>query len=61
MHDFAYVGCNALCIFLSIDRFRVAPLFSRVTAALTGPQSGPDIKGMFENFIRDVYSARQRK
>jgi hypothetical protein len=32
-----------------------------VTAALTGAQSGPDIKAMFENFTREVYTVNQRK
>jgi hypothetical protein len=38
-----------------------APLFSRVSAALTGPNSAPDIKGMFENFIREIHTIQQRK
>eukprot|EP01038_Epipyxis_sp_PR26KG_P009218 gene9218-12429_t len=45
----------------SNERFRPPPLFSRVTAALTGPQSGPDIKGMFDNFLREVYMIKSRK
>ena len=38
-----------------------APLFSRVTAALTTPQSGQDIRGMFENFVKEIHSMKSRK
>ena len=34
------------------ERFRPPPLFSKVTAALTTPQSGGDIKAMFQDFIK---------
>ena len=46
------------------DKFRPPPLFSRVTAALTTAQSGPDIKGMFESFLKEsrlASSASRRK
>eukprot|EP00596_Hydrurales_sp_CCMP1899_P009562 CAMPEP_0119042944 /NCGR_PEP_ID=MMETSP1177-20130426/16293_1 /TAXON_ID=2985 /ORGANISM="Ochromonas sp, Strain CCMP1899" /LENGTH=166 /DNA_ID=CAMNT_0007010069 /DNA_START=99 /DNA_END=597 /DNA_ORIENTATION=+ len=46
---------------ISNERFRPPPLFSRVTAALTTPQSGQDIKQMFENFVKDIHSMKQRK
>jgi hypothetical protein len=39
----------------------VAPLFSRVTAALTTDQSGQDMKTMLENLLRDVYQQKARK
>mmetsp|Transcript_8436 Transcript_8436/g.13994 ORF Transcript_8436/g.13994 Transcript_8436/m.13994 type:complete len:171 (-) Transcript_8436:186-698(-) len=45
----------------SNEKFKPPPLFSRVSAALTGPNSGPDIKSMFENFVREVHSVQQRK
>jgi hypothetical protein len=38
-----------------------APLFSRVTAALTTPQSGQDIRGMFENFVKEIHTMKHRK
>ena len=38
-----------------------APLFSRVNAALTGPQSGADVKSMFENFLNELFTLKQRK
>ncbi len=38
-----------------------APLFSRVSASVTSPQSGPDMKLKFENFIKDLSSSRYRK
>ena len=41
--------------------YYLAPLFSRVTAALTTPQSGQDIKGMFENFVKEIHSMKSRK
>jgi len=36
--------------------YLIAPLFQKVSAALTGPDSGPDIKSMYENFVREVYA-----
>ena len=46
---------------LTLHHLYTAPLFSRVTAALTTPQSGSDIKGMFENFVREINNMKQRK
>ena len=45
----------------STDKFKPPPLFSRVTAAMTTVQSGPDIKGMFESFVKEIYSLKARK
>eukprot|EP01036_Dinobryon_divergens_P029932 gene29932-39104_t len=45
----------------STERFRPPPLFSRVNAALTGPQSGADVKSMFENFLSELFTLKQRK
>jgi hypothetical protein len=39
----------------------IAQLFSRVTAAVTSPDSNVEVKSMFENFIRDVQALKQRK
>jgi len=36
------------------DRFRPPPLFSKVTAALTTPQSGSDIKNLFDDLLRSI-------
>eukprot|EP01041_Mallomonas_annulata_P006652 gene6652-13469_t len=44
-----------------IDKFRPPPLFSKVTAALTTPQSGPDMKGMFENFLKEAHQRLSNK
>lgn len=38
----------------SSERFRPPPLFSKVTAALTTPQSGADITNMFSEFTRAI-------
>ena len=46
---------------LTLYRLYTAPLFSRVTAALTTPQSGSDINGMFENYVREINNMKQRK
>jgi Rab-like protein 5 len=43
------------------ERFRPPPLFSRVTAAMTTPQSGQDVKGMFDNFLKELVSMKRRK
>jgi hypothetical protein len=40
---------------------RIAPLFSKVNAALTTPQNCEDMKGMFSNFVNELASIRQRK
>eukprot|EP00597_Dinobryon_sp_UTEXLB2267_P005949 CAMPEP_0170079486 /NCGR_PEP_ID=MMETSP0019_2-20121128/15852_1 /TAXON_ID=98059 /ORGANISM="Dinobryon sp., Strain UTEXLB2267" /LENGTH=94 /DNA_ID=CAMNT_0010292961 /DNA_START=315 /DNA_END=599 /DNA_ORIENTATION=- len=45
----------------SNERFRPPPLFSRVSAALTGPQSGADVKSLFENFLNELFTLKQRK
>jgi Rab-like protein 5 len=45
----------------SNDRFRAPPLFQKVTAALTTAQSGQDIRGMFENLVKEIISMKQRK
>jgi intraflagellar transport protein 22 len=45
----------------SNDKFRPPPLFSRVNAALTTAQSGPDVKSMFDNFLKEIIGIKQRK
>jgi hypothetical protein len=44
------------------ERFRPPPLFSKVTAAMTTPQSGPDILSMFYEFVKTCgnYSPSRR-
>lgn len=39
----------------------LAPLFSRVSAAVTSSESGSDVQNMFDNFIKDVSSNLMRK
>jgi hypothetical protein len=51
---------NILFLFFYLFKFFSAPLFQRVTAALTTSQSGTDIKGMFDNLIRQAISHRKR-
>lgn len=43
------------------ERFRPPPLFSKVTAALTTPQSGGDIKTMFGDFMTGLRGTRSGK
>lgn len=43
------------------ERFRPPPLFSRVTAAVLTQDSGPDLKTMFENFIKDIQGLKTRE
>lgn len=45
----------------STEKFKPPPLFSRVSAALTGPNSAADIKSMFENFLREMHTMSHRK
>ena len=44
------------CSYIHTVCYLIAPLFQNVSAALTGPDSGPDIKSMYENFVREVYA-----
>lgn len=44
----------------SSERFRPPPLFSRVSAALTGVNSGPDIKAMFDKLAAEIASEKQQ-
>jgi hypothetical protein len=46
---------------LSRHSLETAPLFSKVNASLTTPQSCEDMKGMFSNFVNELASIRQRK
>ena len=39
----------------------IAPLFSKVSAAVTSPQHAEDVKGRFENFIKELAGAKNRK
>jgi len=39
----------------------VAPLFSKVSAALTSSASEADIRTLFENFVKEVHSIRSKK
>lgn len=39
---------------ISSERFRPPPLFSKVTAALTTPQSSADIKNMFDTLLSSI-------
>ena len=55
---FANKAANAKA---SNERFRPPPLFSRVTAAVLTPESGPDLKTMFENFIKDIQGLKMRE
>jgi hypothetical protein len=50
---------SPLC--LSRHSLETAPLFSKVNASLTTPQSCEDMKGMFSNFVNELASIRQRK
>ena len=43
------------------DKFRPPPLFSKVTAALTTPESSQDVKNMFENFVKELVNMKRRK
>ena len=42
-------------------KFRPPPLFSKVTAAMTTPQSAEDVKSIFENFLKEIHSMKRRK
>ena len=56
---FMYIFTFTLYIYLyshTVCYLIIAPLFQNVSAALTGPDSGPDIKSMYENFVREVYA-----
>ncbi len=44
----------------SADRFRPPALFSRVSAALTTTASGTDMKGLFDNFVKEIHNIRRR-
>jgi len=46
---------------MSQERFRPPPLFSKVTAALTTPQSGGDIKTIFEDFLKSFSREKSGK
>jgi TATA-box binding protein (TBP) (component of TFIID and TFIIIB) len=39
----------------------VAQIFSKVTAMVTGPNNVNDMKGTYENFIKDLASLKSRK
>eukprot|EP00602_Paraphysomonas_sp_CaronLab_P004134 CAMPEP_0185024852 /NCGR_PEP_ID=MMETSP1103-20130426/8039_1 /TAXON_ID=36769 /ORGANISM="Paraphysomonas bandaiensis, Strain Caron Lab Isolate" /LENGTH=172 /DNA_ID=CAMNT_0027557923 /DNA_START=111 /DNA_END=629 /DNA_ORIENTATION=- len=43
------------------EKFRPPPLFSKVNSSLTTPQTANDMKGMFDNFVNELYAMRQRK
>lgn len=49
IYSYSYSYIHTVC-------YLIAPLFQNVSAALTGPDSGPDIKSMYENFVREVYA-----
>jgi hypothetical protein len=42
------------------ERFRPPPLFSKVNAALTTPDSGQEMRQMFETLLKDVVSAKRK-
>ena len=44
-----------------ISTIFTAPIFNKVQASLTTPQSGPDMKNMFENFLKEVYTIKHRR
>ncbi len=48
---FAHKSSNSMS-----EKFKPPTLFSRVTAALTTSQSGNDVRGMFEEFVKELYS-----
>jgi hypothetical protein len=47
--------------FLFISFSFLAQLFSRVSALVTGLNNLSDMKGMFENFVKDLISYKNRK
>ena len=59
--DFALVRTTQTVLVLIIYcYFRIAPLFSKVNAALTTPESGHEIRQMFETLLKDIMTTKRK-